>query len=347
MLLKEVLVTRLENKMFNQARLKLTSWYLLVIMFISLCFSALLYRVITLEVLRATQFQKQRIERQFQARNFPPPLVFYDQEIIDEVKKRVLLSLGLVNGVILITAGGLGYILAGKTLKPIKVMLDEQNRFISDSSHELRTPLTSLKTSTEVALLDKTMTIKEARALIKENLKDINRIQTLSDELLVLAQFQKPNTKNKFIKVSLKKILEKSIRDISSQAKHKNIKINLSPKQYFLNGLEDDLNKLFVIILDNAIKYSPEKSTISIKTSKTGNCVAIKIKDQGVGIDQKDIPHIFDRFYRADQSRTNSQINGYGLGLSIAKKIVELHKGQISVSSEVAKGSEFIIKLPK
>jgi len=101
-----------------------------------------------------------------------------------------------------------------------------------------------------------------------------------------------------------------------------------------------------VILLDNGIKYSPERSKISLEVKKLGREVKIIIKDEGVGIGKEELPHIFDRFYRADNARTKSETNGYGLGLAIAKKIIDEHGGKIEVESKTGKGSMFIVILP-
>ena len=103
---------------------------------------------------------------------------------------------------------------------------------------------------------------------------------------------------------------------------------------------------LFVIILDNAIKYSPKKTAIKIYGKKTNNQIMIEIKDQGIGIEKKDLPFIFDRFFRAEQSRSKEKVTGYGLGLSIAKKIIGQHKGSLIVESKLEKGTTVIIRLP-
>jgi signal transduction histidine kinase len=103
---------------------------------------------------------------------------------------------------------------------------------------------------------------------------------------------------------------------------------------------------LFVIILDNAVKYSQEKSTITINTKKTEKIVTVSIKDQGIGIGKEDLEHVFDRFYRSDKARSKNDINGYGLGLSIAKEIVNLHKGSINIESKIKKGTTINISLP-
>lgn len=337
--------------MFYSARLKLTAWYLLIIMFISMSFSLVLYRVVTGEFERFERMQRFRIERRFNTQNLPPNFMHrfplpVDPELIREIKQRLAFMLMLINGGIFLAAGGLGYFLAGRTLSPIKEMVDEQSRFISDASHELRTPLTSLKTAMEVTLRDKRLSIVQAKKLISENINEVNKLQSLSDQLLRLAQYEKPNSNLPLEKVTLTKAIKEAVRKINPLAKQKQISIKENLKNVEVKGTKDNLIDLFVIILDNAVKYSPKGRKVEIKSKKTDSSVLISVKDQGVGIDEKDLPHIFDRFYRADNARQKLAEGGYGLGLSIAKRIVELHRGSISVESKLGIGSKFIICLP-
>jgi two-component system, OmpR family, sensor histidine kinase CiaH len=237
--------------------------------------------------------------------------------------------------------------LAGRTLKPIADMVDEQNRFISDSSHELRTPLTSLKSAMEVSMRDKKLNIKDAKTLISESIEEVNKLQSLSDSLLQLAQYQKPKTTIEFTKISLNEVVTSAMHKIEPLAKNKSITIQLNSPQITIKGNAYGLIDLCVIILDNAIKYSPNDGKISITTLEKDGVASISIRDEGQGIAQKDIPHIFDRFYRTDSARSKHSTNGYGLGLSIAKKIVETHNGSIHVVSKIGSGSTFTVKLPK
>ena len=109
----------------------------------------------------------------------------------------------------------------------------------------------------------------------------------------------------------------------------------------------ESLTDVLTILIDNAIKYSPEKSTIVIESAVQDKTVELMVKDQGIGIREADKDHVFDRFYRADTSRSKLNVEGYGLGLSIAKRLIELQHGTVSVTSIVGKGSTFTIKLPK
>jgi len=129
--------------------------------------------------------------------------------------------------------------------------------------------------------------------------------------------------------------------------KVKSLKItNNIASELKVNGNATLLTQLFTILLDNAVKYSPEGGEIELKATSSAKDISLTIIDQGVGISNEDLHHIFDRFYRADTSRTKNQTDGYGLGLSIAEKIVTIHGGKIKAVSEVGKGSIFTIFLP-
>ncbi len=332
--------------MFHSARLKLTAWYLLIIMLISAVFSVVIYREITREVERSLRLQQFRIERQHGI--FLPPFVSppLDPQLIVEATDRIKLTLFIINVGILVVSGAAGYFLAGKTLQPIEEMVDEQNRFITDASHELRTPLTALKTTIEVGLRDTKLSLKDSKDLLISNLDDVNSLQSLSDSLIRLAQYQKPNGNLIFEKVSLHTILEDAHRKVATLARDKHIVIINKVSGLDLAGDYRSLVELFVILLDNAIKYSSPATQVTLTARKADSSVSIWVKDQGVGIKETDIDHIFDRFYRTDKSRSKETVAGYGLGLSIAKKIVTDHSGSISVTSNVGKGSTFVIELP-
>ena len=176
--------------MFQKARIKLTAWYLLIIMLVSILFSVVIYSGINRELGR---FERSHViifrDERLVPPNPPPPvdITKIDTQGLTAARTRLTLTLIFINIGIFWIAGLAGYFLAGRTLRPIKEMVDEQNRFITDASHELRTPLTSLKTSIEVNLRNKNMTLAQAKELIKSNLEDVEYLQTLSDGLIRLA----------------------------------------------------------------------------------------------------------------------------------------------------------------
>ena len=315
-------------------------------MCVSILFSMVIYKEADLELERIARRQRSW-EESFRGEFFrPSPPEWFVPISVDEIRQRVAMALVFVNGIILVISGAAGYFLAGRTLKPIKKMVDEQNRFVTNASHELRTPLTALKTATEVGLRDKKLTLGKAKDLLKENLDEIGNLELLSDGLLRLEQFEKVNGSLTFSQVSLPDVLKEAKKKVEYLAKSKNIKLEIPQDNYFLKAEKGSLVDLLVILLDNAIKYSPKGTKVEVSTQKSGSKLVVTVKDQGIGIDSKDIPSIFDRFYRADKARSKEEASGYGLGLSIAKKIVGLHGGSIEVESEIGKGSTFKITFP-
>lgn len=330
--------------MFAQARIKLTAWYLVIIMCISIMFSVVIYRVLFHEVERFERLQRFRIERRLGRGSTHPSLT--NPELLEETKQRILIMLFFVNAGILVMAGCFGYMLAGRTLAPIKDMMDEQNQFISDASHELRTPLTSLKSTMEVYLRDKNLTLADSKRVMSQNIEDVNKLQSLTDALLQLTQYQKPNGIVVFEKVSILEIVQEAIRRVHPFAIKKHIVIHNKINDYTCIGNKVGLIDVVVIFFDNALKYSSNKKEITVTTVKKDGFIDLSVQDHGIGIDQKDISHIFDRFYRADTARTKIKTGGYGLGLSIAKNIVKAHGGTITVASKPREGSTFTIHIP-
>jgi signal transduction histidine kinase len=315
-------------------------------MSVSIAFSVVIFRGMSLEVERFARLQQVRFERQFDEFGVPPP-VFIDNEVVKEMKDHIIIVLFWINGVILIVMGGLSYFLAGKTLAPIREMVEEQNRFISDASHELRTPLTAMKSSLEVYLRDPKLTLLEAKDVLSENIQEVNRLSSLSESLLTLSENQTGSRDGFFSPIDPKHILTKSLHLVKHSADKKNITLSMAktPSKKIV-GNEEKLIALFTILLDNAIKYSPEKSTISLSGEGYKKYVELRVEDKGIGIGKKDLPHVFDRFYRSNSARSKEGAGGYGLGLSIAKKIVSLHRGSIHIESIVNKGTTVIVRLP-
>ncbi len=333
--------------MFTRARIKLTLWYLLIIIAISTSFSFFLYRQVTSEVRRSLRLHTLRLipgsPFGIPSDDIPNSI---ENQIYEELRSRIILELLLINLGIAGISTMAGYFLAGKTLQPIERMMEDQKRFVSDASHELRTPLTAMKTEIEVALREKNISSSESKELLVSNLEEVERMRKLTDYLLNLHKYQDQTLKLPMDSIDLKEIIVKAIQLTEPMTQEKEIQIIEKVKTLPLKANSMSLTELVTILLDNAIKYSKKKGEIIIRSSVRKNTAIIEIEDFGSGIKSTEIPYIFNRFYRADSSRSKTQVDGYGLGLSIAKQIVDLHHGTIEVKSELGKGSTFKIALP-
>ncbi len=340
--------------MFKKARLKLTAWYLAIIMLVSATFSVAIYRVLITEVIRVARSQQMRIERLYFGPTYNttlPPTIYFDTDLLTETQRRLIFSLILINSGIFVLAASVGYILAGKTLSPIQEMMDEQGRFISDASHELKTPLTALKSSMEVYLRDPSPTLDEAKSVVTDSITDINRLQALSESLLALSAYQQPlSSQLSLTTTTLGAAVAQAIERTRAKAALRHITVKTVGAPAAKMVIQADPPKLAdaaVILLDNAIKYSKRGGTVTIRTALHGDVAILSVADTGIGIAEADLPHIFDRFYRADSARTHADEGGYGLGLSIAQHIAHLHQGTLIATSRAGKGATFTLSLPR
>lgn len=323
--------------MFQSATLKLTGWYLLILMTISILFSVAIFEITTKEF----SSRLERFERSLEISPgvTPQPLALLRSNEISIASVNIVKGLLLANVLILCVGGAVSYLLARRTLRPIQTMHEAQSRFTSDASHELRTPLAAMKAEIEVALRDTSATKKDLEAVMKSNLEEVDKLASLSQMLLNLSRLD--HEKLKKTSVNLSSVTRDVVRAQKTSADRIVI---TSPKKVFVLGNETAIVELVSILVDNALKYSPHDSSVFISISKQRDHASFEITNSGQGIDADKLPYIFDRFYRADSSRTNRV--GYGLGLSLAKKIVELSRGELSVVSTPGQTTIFTVTLP-
>ncbi|MFZ1322629.1 MAG: ATP-binding protein [Ignavibacteria bacterium] len=227
-------------------------------------------------------------------------------------------------------------------------------QFTSDASHELRTPLTILKGEIEVALL-KQRTVAEYENVLKNNLEETERLYKIVEGLLILSQAESGRKDFAKEEIDLKELITDAVLKINILAAKKNVKIILSLDDKQINsdrvlifGDKNLLLNVFINLLHNSIKYSSAGSEIICRETidLTKKAVCISVKDSGIGISLSDQNYIFDRFSRADNSRTRELNSGSGLGLAIAKAVIHSHNGEISVNSVPDKGAEFVVSIP-
>ena len=329
--------------MFHSAAAKLTAGYLAIIMALSIGCSVALYHVSSNELAQSAQRPVDLYNVVFGPSN-STDINNLRLRQLEKDRDSLKLNLLLFNIAVLAIGGGVSYILARRTLAPIEEALEMQKRFTGDASHELRTPLTAMRTEIEVALRSPELTKNEALKLLKSNLEEVSKLKSLSEGLLTLATTG--GNDNAKEKVSVRQLVEAAIDQARKPAAAKKIKLSSRVKDARIVGDPQQLTNVIAILLDNAIKYSPPSSEVLIETKSKDNRAQISVIDHGQGIAAVDLPHIFNRFYRADTSRSKKNAQGYGLGLAIAKKITDLHHGSIEVKSSPAKGSTFTLNLP-
>lgn len=226
--------------------------------------------------------------------------------------------------------------------------LDNMRReFVANVSHELRTPLTTIKSYVET-LLDGALDDRETSNQFLEVIEtETDRMTRLVKDLLQLSKMDYQQAEWKSEHVSLDNLIRELVKKISIEAKNKNQTL-----EYFMTSSvpdvtadRDKIEQVLLNIISNSIKYTQEGGTISVYLGQVHSEAYVKVVDNGMGIPKKDLPRIFERFYRVDKARTR-EFGGTGLGLSIAKEIIEAHGGSIAIDSEIGKGTEVVINLP-
>lgn len=254
-----------------------------------------------------------------------------------------MINLIVLNVLALVAGSFVSYNLARRALEPIEAAMEAQSRFTSDASHELRTPLATIQAETEVALRKSNLTLARAKELLASNHEEAAKLQQLAEGLLQLTSAGNSTVALK--PTPLAPAVTEAINRVMSTAQAKDITVVDTVGKLSVLGDQHLLTQVLVILLDNAIKYSPTGTTVYLTSEAAGKFTYLRVRDEGPGIDAIDQPHIFERFYRADRSRSSQNTPGYGLGLSIAHQIIEQLGGSISVDSIPGRGATFTVKL--
>ncbi len=270
---------------------------------------------------------------------------FVTEEIIVNMPEERILK---VNGVSIICNGNLeGAILVFHDITELRRLEKIRRDFVANVSHELRTPISSIKgyaeTLLEGALSDK----NNAREFINIIYQDSNRLANLINDLLDLSKIESERMKMVFVELDAASLIKRASGAIENQAKQKSItlKFNLAAGLPKVKADEARFFQVMINLLDNAIKYTPEGGSVTISAELAGKFLQVSVADTGIGISEKDLPRIFERFYRVDKARSR-EMGGTGLGLSIAKHIVQAHGGGVQVKSQLGLGSTFTFTIP-
>jgi two-component system sensor histidine kinase CiaH len=271
--------------------------------------------------------------------------IIYNLKREKEMLDHLLIVIGFGSLLSVFIAIMAGVYLANKALIPIKISWEKQQQFVADASHELRTPLSVMKLNLEHLFRHPDNRIEQESETIHQAIQEINYMSKMTSDLLALARSDSNQLQIIQAPIQLDEILNQVVKDFNSLAILKNIHINTEIHPIKIMGDNEKLKQSFVILLDNAIKYSKENGSILIKSSVKNSHAIIEVLDTGIGISKTDLPHIFDRYYRGDKSR-NRHLEGSGLGLSIAQWIIHSHSGKIRVMSNEGDGTHVFVSLP-
>lgn len=317
----------MKDKIFQKAKIKLTAFYVVVMFCILVIFTSIL--MFTIESrLRASLDGKILITQEQE-----DPL----RNASDDIEAVIY----TIDGLLLLVIAFSSYFLAGRTLKPIKDTLDAQAKFSADASHDLRTPLAIIMTESEVLLQGKDQNISDYKKIVESNLEEAKKMNLLVSDLLLIARGE--NSQLEKEKVDLSDLLSAIVLKMKQQAEHKNLNLEQNIQKdisAYIN--KTDVERSIKNILQNAINYT-KNGGIKITLKKENKKVILEIVDTGVGISEKDLPFIFDRFYKAEHSRNDG--SGSGLGLSIARNLLERNAGEIDIKSDVGVGTKVTIIL--
>lgn len=235
---------------------------------------------------------------------------------------------------------------ANRSIKPIKDAFERQKQFVEDASHELKTPLAVINTNVDVLLSNQEDTIKNQAKWLSYIKSEVERMTKLTKDLLYLTQVDYSDTNLVSTSFNMSDTVENMILTMEAVVFENNISLDyeIEPNLKLYGNLEQ-IKQVIMILLDNALKYTNPKGRVELKLKRLGNNMLLSVTNTGKGIPEENLEKIFDRFYRVDKSRSRNS-GGYGLGLSIAKAIVEQHKGRIWARSIPEESTTFFVELP-
>ena len=254
-------------------------------------------------------------------------------------------ALAALGVIALVVAAAIGYVLSGGAMKPVREAYERQRQFAADASHELRTPLAVVLASADLLRSDTSITSPFLRQVIEDVRDEVKKMTKLVGDLLTVARTDGKANQIKPMRMDLVAAAQQTVRIMRPFAEKKDIIIEeVLPKHADIYADEQKIRQLILILVDNAVKYTPEHGRISVQIAADKGWFHLSVADTGIGILPEHQERIFDRFYRVDKARSR-RMGGNGLGLAIAREIVQAHDGTISLSSEIGKGTTFLVRL--
>lgn len=273
-------------------------------------------------------------------------LVFLDITRQQAILTNLILTFLAVALLMLVVIFFISRFFANKAIAPIREAFKKQKQFIGDASHELKTPLAVINTNVDVLLSNSEDSINSQKKWLNYIKSEVERMSKLTNDLLYLTQMDYSDIKMIFSNFNLSEAVENVILTMEAVVFENNIVFNYNiDENLIVHGNNEQIKQVIMILLDNALKYTEQKGKIDLLLKKINGNVVLSITNTGHGISEEHLTRIFDRFYRIDKSRERKS-GGYGLGLSIAKAILEQHGGRIYVKSIINQSTTFTVELP-
>lgn len=316
-----------DHKVFLWARLKLTGIYVIIVAIIVVGFSLFLYQNLQHSLYEAndSDFADTGSQQHF----IEHTLSSFENDIL------------IIDIIILLATGALGYAFAGYTLRPIQDALEAQQAFSEKASHELRTPLAVMRNDLEVLLRNPAPTKELMHKAFRSNIEEIDHLTNMTRDLLTLARSH-TRALASAEQTDLADVVQNTAEKLKALGDKKGISITVAATEStHVLGRASELTRVLTNLVQNAIEHTPKGGSVTLEVRHIGPQALMQVSDTGSGIEAKDLPHVFERFYKGEGT------NGSGLGLSIVKEIIAQHGGEVSIESEKGKGTVVTIRLPR
>lgn len=291
-----------------------------------------------------------RLNLRFQLETRPDGTVrvaFADQSWESSSLRTLILNCLLVWALAMAAFFFVGLFLSSLALRPVETAWKQQRQFVADASHELKTPLTVILANTGIVLAHPSDTVSAQSKWLEYTQEEARQMKGLVEDLLFLAKSDAARQEFQTAQVDLSELVQGCLLPFEPVAFEAGVRLDAQVDPgLILTGDEAQLRRLVRILLDNGVKYAGAEGAVSLTLTRQQDKLRLTVRNTGAPIPPEHLPHLFERFYRADAARNRAQ-GGYGLGLAIAKAIVEHHRGRISVSSAVESGTVFTVLLPK
>jgi|GEM_PF-1012745 len=337
-------VTALKADPFRVARIRLTAFYLLIITVIVVVLSSALYSVHSTNVHRFQEHAAEPAEDLLARRTMRQSLTDY----LEDLGRSIILA----DIITIVVAGGLSYVLAGRTLAPIRANMEAEKQLFAAVAHDLKTPLAVMKTEAEVALRGKRTTVRESKDVLASTIEEVDRMSSLVDQILALSRLRSAGSfaarsGSEQSVVNFTEVAERAVKRHQLHAINRHITLTFerTADAAWVTGNRSDLERAIANIVDNAIRYNRPGGSVAVSLERRGSHIDLSVQDTGAGIPGQHLSRITEPFYRVDSSRTEDS-GGAGLGLSIARQIAENRGGSLLVSSTEGEGTHVTLRLP-